>query len=109
MDRFLYEAEKRCEEYGRENKTYRARIEGAIETLRDALDEEARIEERDPRLGFDLIGVLHVTERNRDSLRRDNERLRDVMDKVASDLRSPGDLTKEDKSSGRGSRACRTH
>ena len=96
MDRFLYEAEKRCDEYGRENKKYRTTIEGAITTLRDAQDEEARLEERDPRLGFDLVGVLQVTEHNRDALYHDNERLREVMGKVASDLLGLADRTDAD-------------
>jgi hypothetical protein len=96
MDRFLYEAEKRCDEYGRENEKYRAGIESVIATLRDALDETAQMEERDPRLGFDLIDVLHVTEHNRDALYLDNDRLCGVMGDVAKDLQELADRTDSD-------------
>lgn len=86
MDRFLAVAEKDVWVYTNENKMYRARIKGVIETLRDALDEEAQMEERNPHLGFDLVDMLHVNEHNRDALRRDNARLRGVMGEVAKDL-----------------------
>lgn len=86
MDAFLAFAEEDVRAYTRENEKYRTCIEGAIGILRDALNEEARLEERGPHLGFGVVAVLHVTERNRDALRHDNERLRDVMGQVAQDL-----------------------
>lgn len=96
MDRFLAVAEKDVYVYTNENKMYRTTIESAIETLRDALDEEAQMEERNPHLGFDLVDMLQVNEHNRDALRRDNERLREAMGKVASDLRGLAERTNND-------------
>lgn len=99
MERFLYEAEKRCKEYGQENKIYRACIEGAIERLRDALDVEVTMAKRKP-TDWGVTAETLVAERNRDALRRDNERLREVIGQTASELRELSEWTIADVTGG---------
>lgn len=99
MERFLYEAQKKCKEYGDENKIYRACIEGAIERFRDALEEQVMTEKRKD-TDWGVTAETLVAERNRDALRRDNERLREVIGQTASELRQLSEWTLADVTGG---------
>lgn len=99
MERFLYEAQQRCIEYKKENKVYRACIEGAIERLRDALDVEVTMAKRKPG-DWGVTAETLVAERNRDMLRRDNERLRGIIGQTASELRELSEWTLADVTGG---------
>ena len=99
MERFLYEAQQKCIEYKEENQIYRACIEGAIERLRDALEEQVTMAKRKPG-DWGVTAETLVAERNRDMLRRDNERLRGIIGQTAWELRQLSEWTIADVTGG---------